>query len=108
MPGLYPLVQKRWVGPRSPRNASRRLADESLSVQQQLGFANGSAEGFGILMQHSAMVTEDVAQGRLVELLADHCPPPRPLHLVYPKDRLPVPKLSRFVEFALTQFGGGE
>lgn len=61
-------------------------------------------EGFGIVMQHAVMLADDVAAGRLVELLPAYCPAPRQLHLVYPKDRQPMPKLSRLIEFALAEF----
>lgn len=70
-----------------------------------LALRMAALEGFGIVMQSSVMLAGDVAAGRLVELLQDYLPPPRPVHVVYPKDRQPVPKLSRFVEFAVAQFG---
>jgi DNA-binding transcriptional LysR family regulator len=70
-----------------------------------LALRMAALEGFGIVMQSSVMLGGDVAAGRLVEILQDHLPPPHPMHLVYPKDRQPVPKLSRFVEFMLARFG---
>ncbi|MES2951707.1 MAG: LysR family transcriptional regulator [Pseudomonadota bacterium] len=70
-----------------------------------LALRMAALEGFGIVMQSSIMLGGDVAAGRLVEILQDHLPPPQPMHLVYPKDRQPVPKLSRFVDFMLAQFG---
>jgi DNA-binding transcriptional LysR family regulator len=70
-----------------------------------LALRMAALEGFGIVMQSSVMLGGDVAAGRLVEILHEHLPPPHPMHLVYPKDRQPVPKLSRFVDFMLAQFG---
>lgn len=70
-----------------------------------LALRMAALEGFGIVMQSSVMLAGDVAAGRLVELLHGHLPPPQPMHIVYPQDRQPVPKLSRFVDFALAQFG---
>lgn len=70
-----------------------------------LALRMAALEGFGIVMQSSVMLAGDVAAGRLVEILQDHLPPPYPMHLVYPKDRQPVPKLSRFVDFMLARFG---
>ena len=46
-----------------------------------------------------------MAAGRLVPLLANHLPAPMPMHLVYPRDRVPVPKLSRFIDFMLARIG---
>lgn len=76
-----------------------------LQSNNGLALRMAALEGFGIVMQSSAMLAGDLAAGRLVELLSEHLPPPLPMHLIYPKDRQPVPKLSRFVEFVLAQFG---
>lgn len=78
---------------------SRFQSNNSLALRM------AALEGFGIVMQHSVMLAGDVAEGRLVELLPNYCPPPRQVHLVYPRDRQPMPKLSRFIEFVLAEFG---
>lgn len=70
-----------------------------------LALRMAALEGFGIVMQSNVMLGGDVAAGRLVEVLQDHRPPPQSMHLVYPKDRQQVPKLSRFLEFMLEKFG---
>ena len=62
--------------------------------------------GFGIVMQPEVLLAEDMMAGRLVEILKDFWPKPRPMHLVYPKDRQAVPKLTTFVEFIIARFGG--
>jgi DNA-binding transcriptional LysR family regulator len=61
--------------------------------------------GLGIVMQSEVILAEDVAAGRLVEVLPDFLPPPRPMHLIYPRDRQATPKLTTFVEFVLERFG---
>lgn len=63
--------------------------------------------GFGIIMQSGILLTDDVAAGRLVPILEGYLPAPRPVHLVYPRDRQPTPKLSTFVEFVVARFGMG-
>ncbi|HEY8906794.1 MAG TPA: LysR family transcriptional regulator [Rhodoferax sp.] len=68
-----------------------------------LALRMAALEGFGIVMQSSVMLGDDVAAGRLVALLQEHLPPPLPMHIVYPKDRQPVPKLTRFVDFLVAQ-----
>jgi DNA-binding transcriptional LysR family regulator len=70
-----------------------------------LALRMAALEGFGIVMQSTVMLAGDVAAGRLVELLQAHLPAPQPMHIVYPMDRQPVPKLSRFIDFALAEFG---
>ena len=61
--------------------------------------------GFGIIMQSGILLADDVAAGRLVPILENYLPQPRPVHLVYPRDRQPTPKLSTFVEFVVARFG---
>lgn len=62
--------------------------------------------GSGIVMQPEVLLAEDVMAGRFVEILKDFWPKPRPMHLVYPRDRQAVPKLTTFVDFMITRFGG--
>lgn len=61
--------------------------------------------GFGIVMQAESMLADDIAAGRLVPLLRDWLPAPRPMHLVYSRDRRATPKLTTFVDFVLERFG---
>lgn len=61
--------------------------------------------GYGVVMQSEVLLGEDVAAGQLVSLLEDFVPPPRSLHLIYPRDRQPTPKLSTFIDFVLERFG---
>jgi len=61
--------------------------------------------GHGIVMQTEILLADDIAAGRLVPLLEEYLPAPRPMHLVYPRDRLPTPKLTTFIEFMLERFG---
>jgi DNA-binding transcriptional LysR family regulator len=72
-----------------------------------LALRMAALEGFGLVLQHSALVAGDVASGRLVAVLQNYLPPPLPMHVVYPRDHQPVPKLSRCVAFLLQQFGPG-
>ena len=61
--------------------------------------------GYGILLQSEVLLGEDVAAGRLVPLLEDYLPAPRPVSLVYPRDRLATPKMTTFIAFMLERFG---
>jgi DNA-binding transcriptional LysR family regulator len=60
--------------------------------------------GFGVVMQSEALLGDDVAAGRLVPLLKEYLPPPRPVHLIYPRDRQPTPKLTTFIDFITKRF----
>jgi DNA-binding transcriptional LysR family regulator len=60
---------------------------------------------FGIVMQAEVLLAQDIAAGRLVPILCDHLPAPRPMNLVYPRDRRATPKLTTFIDFMVERFG---
>ncbi|WP_420995886.1 LysR substrate-binding domain-containing protein [Cupriavidus sp. 30B13] len=76
-----------------------------------LGSNNGQAlrraalAGCGIVMQPEVLLAADLAAGLLVPLLEDALPPPRPVHLLYPRDPRPLPKRVRFVESMVERLG---
>lgn len=77
----------------------------TLSPQLELndaaaGIALAEADG-GITMAYCYMLREAVSEGRLVEVLQDHAPPPRPVHVLYPEGRLPAPAVRAFLDFAV-------
>ncbi|MFC3943861.1 LysR family transcriptional regulator [Pseudomonas gingeri NCPPB 3146 = LMG 5327] len=64
--------------------------------------------GNGILMQPDFLVAEALAEGRLVRLLDACIPAPKPVHMVYPRSRTPVPKLDAFVGFVSRHVCAGQ
>lgn len=66
---------------------------------------NAALAGFGIIMQAEMMLANELARGELVPLLQEHVPEPRPMHLLYPRDLQPTPKLTTFIDFMLERFG---
>lgn len=65
--------------------------------------------GYGIVQQPRYRLREDLASGRLVEILPDHPPPPLPLSVLYPQGRQPSPRVRAFIDwvsevFATTDF----
>lgn len=96
------------------RNAGWRfeaLSPEPLRLSGNFATNHGEAlrraavAGCGIVLQPEVLLADDLASGRLVRLLEDQLPPPRPVHLLYPRDRQPLPKLSRFVELIMQRMG---
>ncbi|NIA00312.1 LysR family transcriptional regulator [Massilia sp. CCM 8734] len=91
-----------------------RLGDDDGSVPARVSrfrSNNGQAlkqaalAGFGIVMQAQVMLADEVAAGRLVSLMEAHIPPPRTMHVLYPRDRQATPKLTTFIDFLLEHFG---
>ncbi|WND81637.1 LysR family transcriptional regulator [Lysobacter capsici] len=88
-----------------------RLSAEPLRVSGRFASNHGEAlrraalAGCGIVLQPEVLLAQDIAAGRLVALFENELPPPRPVHLLYPRDRQPLPKLRRFVELVLERIG---
>lgn len=59
---------------------------------------NAALAGLGVAVVSSWTVTEDIAQGRLVELVPDWQATPLPVHLVYPWARYYHGRLRKFLE----------
>ncbi|MFK3650993.1 LysR family transcriptional regulator [Lysobacter enzymogenes] len=87
------------------------LGGEALPLHGRFASNHGEAlrraalDGCGIVLQPEVLLADDIAAGRLVALFEDDLPPPRPVHLLYPRDRQPLPKLSRFVELVMERLG---
>ena len=84
---------------------------ENVTVRSQFLTNNGQAlrqaalSGFGITLQAGDLLREDIASGRLVQVLPGYQGPQRPMHIVFMPDRHPTPKLRSFVDFVVAEFG---
>ena len=80
-------------------------------VKNRLIANNGQAlraaavAGLGVVMQPEALLSADVAAGRLVRVLPEHQLAQRPMHIIYPPDRRVSPKVRSFVDFVVAAFG---
>ena len=87
------------------QNGKRTLPECRFRANNGLALRMAALQGFGIVMQAEILVAQDIAAGRLVPILCDYLPAPRPMQLVYPRDRLATPKLTTFVDFVVERFG---
>ncbi|MGY2292617.1 LysR substrate-binding domain-containing protein [Pseudomonas sp. SDO528_S397] len=55
--------------------------------------------GVGVLMQPDFLVREALETGQLRAIMPACVPPPKPVHLVYPRAKKTVPKIKAFVAF---------
>jgi DNA-binding transcriptional LysR family regulator len=60
--------------------------------------------GLGIIMQPEVLIAEDIRAGRLIRLLPDISPTPKPVHLLTFPDPPLVPKIQTFVDFLTQHF----
>jgi DNA-binding transcriptional LysR family regulator len=76
----------------------------NVQVEGQLVFntaaliLNAAVEGFGLAYLPEEQVRAQLAEGRLVRVLADWCPPSSGYHLYYPSRRQPTPAFALLVD----------
>jgi DNA-binding transcriptional LysR family regulator len=68
------------------------------------GLRQAALAGVGIVLQPEVLLADDVREKRLVPVLPTWRPPPRPLHLLYARDRQATPKLQCFIDFIAERF----
>ncbi|UQS15050.1 LysR family transcriptional regulator [Pseudomonas sp. HS6] len=97
-------VEKRW---RLSGPEGEIMIDVSgpMLMNTSAGLHQAARTGMGIVMLPDALVEQDLRDGKLVTVIPDYQPPSRPLHLLYAQDRYRLPKLRRFVEFAMRTWG---
>ena len=99
--GWVPQARWRLKGEKDGRKVplSRLRANNSYALKQ------AALKGFGLIMQAETALAQDIAAGRLVRVLDDYLPTPRSMHLLYPRNRQPTPKLTSFIDFMLARLG---
>ncbi len=100
----YTELRTRWtfVGPEGEITVA---VSGKLMVDSGEALLMAARAGMGILLQPCELVREDLATGRLVQVLPEYPIPTRPFHLLYAPDRRMTPKLRSFIDFAVTAFG---
>ena len=61
--------------------------------------------GAGIVLQPEALLAEDIAAGRLVQVLPEWAYRTTPMYLIYAQDSRPTAKLRSIIDFLLERFG---
>ncbi|WP_308410377.1 LysR family transcriptional regulator [Burkholderia sp. WAC0059] len=109
----YVTPEREWQfnGPQSDGSRLDGPRPETVEVSGQLSVNNGPAllqaalSGIGVVMLPDYLVSEHVASGRLVRVLAGYDFPRAPLQLVYLPDRHMTPKLRSFIDFVTARLG---
>ena len=94
-----------WIFLRGERRQHLRLAP-ALSLNTLEAAIAAAEEGWGIARALSYQVADALAEGRLVELLADAEDAILPVHLLHAERRRPSAKIRSFIDFAAARLGG--
>jgi DNA-binding transcriptional LysR family regulator len=99
----HPLASRKWLleGPQGPVSVPVSLA---LTVNNGEALRMAALSGLGIIMQPEVLIAEDIRVGRLIRLLPDFSPTPKPVHLLTFPDQHLVPKIQTFVGFLMQHF----
>ena len=100
----YTELRTRWTF-QGPQGEITVPVAGKLMVDSGEALLTAALSGMGLLLQPSELVRDDLASGRLVEVLADFPVPTRPFHVIYAPDRRMTPKLRSFIDFVIAAFG---
>lgn len=95
--GLMPNREWRFSPDRRPNSV---VLNPTFEINDAVAAIDAAENGHGITIALSYMVHEKIREGKLVTILDEFTPPPRPAHLVYPQARLVAPKIRAFVDYA--------
>ncbi|ENA0609992.1 LysR family transcriptional regulator [Enterobacter bugandensis] len=79
--------------------------DAILRCNDGYGLRMAARAGAGLLLQPEVLVAEELASGRLVRVLENFIPHPRPVHLLWRQDLRPLPKLTQFIAHIMQALG---
>jgi DNA-binding transcriptional LysR family regulator len=81
----------------------RQLAS-TLTVSGADAYVAAAKAGFGLIQASELAMTQELAQGELVEVLHQHLPPPMPLYIMYPPGRFLAPRIRVLLDWLIALF----
>lgn len=78
--------------------------DSPLSVTGTESFRDAVLLGLGLAQMPLFHVERDLAENRMVRVLADHPVPPAPVSILYPRNRQLSPRVRLFIDWVVRQF----
>ena len=76
------------------RHTTSRVTSNNVQVIRQ-----AALKGLGLVMMPVSLLAEDIAAGRLVEVLTTHRPRPKPVNLLFAEKARSTSKITSFVNF---------
>lgn len=93
-----PALTSEWDGIEDGRPISIPMRSH-LCVDNAESYVAGALYGHGLIQVPAHAMAEDLAAGRLVELLAEYRPAPVPISILYPRRRHLAPRLKVFMDW---------
>jgi DNA-binding transcriptional LysR family regulator len=96
-----------WLFRREGRDIALDTPPTYRCADDYLGIVTLARHGAGLLQTYRYIVAEDLAQGRLQELLPEAGGRSRPFSLIYPDRRHTSLRVRVFIDFLVARIGGG-
>lgn len=98
----HPVAGNEWLlqGLDGPISVPVNLA---LSVNNGEALRTAAISGLGVIMQPEILLAEDINSERLIPVLQNYSPLPKPVYLLTLADRSPTPKIRTFIDFLVSQ-----
>ena len=93
----YGLDRPQRVAAAGRRGEVRWKRDAVLRCNDGYALRRAAIAGAGLLMQPEVLLADALASGSPVRVLEAWTPQPRPVHLLWRRDRRPLPKLTQFI-----------
>lgn len=90
-----------------PAGVMRVEMASPLSVTGTESFLDGVRLGLGLAQMPLFHVERDLAEGRLVQVMADYPLPSAPVSVLYPRNRQLSPRVRLFIDWIVQQFAAG-
>jgi DNA-binding transcriptional LysR family regulator len=79
----------------------------TVSVRQADAYHACCKVGLGLIQVPRYHIEDELADGRLVEVLAEFCPPPMPVSVLYPASRQLSPRVRVFIDWVIERMPAG-
>jgi len=99
----HPIASREWTL-QGAQGALHIPVNLVLTANNGEALRMAALSGLGIVMQPELLLRDDIRAGRLVPLLEDFLPPPKPMHVLTLPDRRPTPKIRSFTDFLCSRF----
>jgi len=86
-----------------PSTAEVQIEESRFTSNVGAALRAAALRGFGLIMQPVVLLQDDLDAGRLVPVLQEEVSCAMPVHLVFPRDRLQLPKMRAFVDFVVSR-----